>query len=51
MWRALKALGAAVFCDGVYVLPKQDEFPESPLTQSGEAAAVDGIRSRTTITL
>ena len=42
VWRALKALGAAVLRDGVYLLPNRPEFLEPLQAQSGEVTASGG---------
>src|SRR5262245_45655822 len=42
VWRALKALGAAVLRDGVYLLPNRIEFIEPLKTQSEDVIASDG---------
>jgi hypothetical protein len=42
VWRALKALGAAVLRDGVYLLPNRDEFVASLRPQSEEVTASGG---------
>jgi len=42
VWRGLKALGAAVLRDGVYLLPNRNEFLESLQAQSDEVTASGG---------
>jgi hypothetical protein len=42
VWRALKALGAAVLRDGVYLLPNRIEFIEPLKIQSEDVIASDG---------
>jgi len=42
VWRALKALGAAVLRDGVYLLPNKPEFLEPLQAQSEEVTASGG---------
>jgi hypothetical protein len=42
VWRALKALGTAVLRDGVYVLPRRDEFLEPLQAQAEEVTASGG---------
>ena len=42
LWRALKALGAAVLRDGVYLLPNRDEFITALRAQAEEVTASGG---------
>ena len=42
IWRALKALGAAVLRDGVYLLPNRPEFIETLQVQSNEVTVSGG---------
>jgi hypothetical protein len=42
VWRALKALGAAVLRDGVYLLPNRPEFAEALEAQCEEVSAFAG---------
>src|SRR5215475_8884949 len=42
VWRALKALGASVLRDGVYLLPNRLEFIEPLKSQSEDVIASDG---------